>query len=88
MQVKNSSTIHVSLTPVLSQFVEGLLESGLYGNVSEILREALREKYQKQILELQKLKNLQNLVQVKINQMNRAEFSNEGLNNILAKIKN
>jgi len=39
------STIHISLTPKLEEFIQELLDTGLYSNVSEIVREALREKY-------------------------------------------
>ena len=39
------STIHISLTPKLEEFIQELLDTGLYSNVSEIIREALREKF-------------------------------------------
>jgi antitoxin ParD1/3/4 len=32
----------VSLTPELEKFVEGKVESGLYNNASEVVREGLR----------------------------------------------
>ncbi len=34
--------MNVSLTPELEQFVHGKLESGLYNNASEVIREGLR----------------------------------------------
>ena len=34
--------MNVSLTPELEQFVEGKVESGLYNNASEVVREGLR----------------------------------------------
>jgi len=34
--------MNVSLTPELEQFVEGKVESGLYNNASEVIREGLR----------------------------------------------
>jgi antitoxin ParD1/3/4 len=34
--------MNVSLTPELEKFVEGKVESGLYNNASEVVREALR----------------------------------------------
>ena len=39
------STIHISLTPKLEEFIQELLDTGLYSNVSEIIRKALREKF-------------------------------------------
>jgi antitoxin ParD1/3/4 len=34
--------MHVSLTPTLDEFVRRKVESGLYNNASEVVREALR----------------------------------------------
>jgi antitoxin ParD1/3/4 len=34
--------MNVSLTPELERFVEGKVESGLYNNASEVIREGLR----------------------------------------------
>ena len=34
--------MNVSLTPELERFVDGKVESGLYNNASEVVREALR----------------------------------------------
>jgi antitoxin ParD1/3/4 len=34
--------MNVSLTPELEKFVEGKVESGLYNNASEVVREGLR----------------------------------------------
>lgn len=34
--------MNVSLTPELAQFVQGKVESGLYNNASEVIREGLR----------------------------------------------
>ena len=34
--------MNVSLTPELEQFVQGKVESGLYNNASEVVREGLR----------------------------------------------
>ena len=34
--------MNISLTPELEQFVQGKVESGLYNNASEVIREGLR----------------------------------------------
>ena len=34
--------MNVSLTPELERFVQGRVESGLYNNASEVVREGLR----------------------------------------------
>ncbi|MEI6729546.1 MAG: type II toxin-antitoxin system ParD family antitoxin [bacterium] len=82
------STIHVSLTPKLNDFVQELLDTGLYGNVSEIIREALREKYQSQTeAQSQKLIKLQKAIQVGLDQAEKSEFSNENIKDYLSKLK-
>ncbi|MFN0061681.1 MAG: type II toxin-antitoxin system ParD family antitoxin [Myxococcaceae bacterium] len=37
------SSITVSLTPELRELVEAKVRSGMYGNISEVVREALRD---------------------------------------------
>lgn len=39
---KQGGTMNVSLTPELEKFVESKVESGLYNNASEVVRESLR----------------------------------------------
>lgn len=38
----NLTSVHVSLTPELERMVKEKVESGLYNNTSEVIREALR----------------------------------------------
>ena len=42
-RVPQMSNVNVNLTPYLEQYVEGKLASGRYNNVSEVVREALRQ---------------------------------------------
>ncbi|TVQ06171.1 MAG: type II toxin-antitoxin system ParD family antitoxin [Balneolaceae bacterium] len=35
--------MHISLTPELKDFVKQKVDSGLYGNASEVIRDALRQ---------------------------------------------
>ncbi len=82
------SNIHVSLTPKLNDYVQSLLESGLYGNVSEIIREALRKQYQSDVLQNnQKLVQLQQAVQVGLDQAKNKQFSDVNLETLLGKIQ-
>ena len=39
---KNEGIVNVSLTPELEKFVDGKVESGMYNNASEVVREGLR----------------------------------------------
>jgi antitoxin ParD1/3/4 len=41
-------TMNVSLPEPLKQFVDGKVSSGVYGSASEFVREAIREKYQRE----------------------------------------
>ena len=40
--------MNVSLPQPLKQFVDGKVASGVYGSASEFVREAIREKYQRE----------------------------------------
>jgi antitoxin ParD1/3/4 len=40
-------TMNVSLPEPLKQYVDGKVSSGVYGSASEFVREAIREKYQR-----------------------------------------
>ncbi len=50
--------MHVSLTPKLERLVRERLESGLYNNASEVVREALRQMQETDELRRLKLKRL------------------------------
>jgi antitoxin ParD1/3/4 len=50
--------MHVSLTPKLDKFVKTKVESGLYNNASEVVREALRLMQEHEELRRLKLKRL------------------------------
>jgi antitoxin ParD1/3/4 len=45
----NTVTMNVSLPGPLKQFVDGKVSSGVYGSASEFVREAIREKYQREL---------------------------------------
>src|SRR5579862_7587903 len=44
----NASTMNVSLPKPLKRYVEGKVSSGVYGSASEFVREAIREKFQRE----------------------------------------
>jgi antitoxin ParD1/3/4 len=41
-------TMNVSLPEPLKQYVDGKVSSGIYGSASEFVREAIREKFQRE----------------------------------------
>ena len=48
--------MHVSLTPRLEEFVRGKVDTGLYNNASEVVREALRLLRETEQVKLQRLR--------------------------------
>ena len=82
------STIHISLTPKLEEFIQELLDTGLYSNVSEIIREALREKIARiHSKEYQKISKLNEEIQIGIDQTNNGQFSDLSIDDIYNKVK-
>ena len=66
--------MHVSLTPELEARVKAKVETGLYNNASEVIREALRfmETHEDWIHEI-KLARLREQLQVGLDQLDRGE---------------
>ncbi len=54
--------MHVSLTPVLENIVREKVDTGMYNNASEVIREALRMMVSHDKAEQQKLERLRQLV--------------------------
>ena len=65
--------MHVSLTPELEARVRAKIDSGLYNNASEVIREALRfmDTHEDWIHDL-KIAKLREQIQVGIDQMNQS----------------
>lgn len=66
--------MHISLTPELESRVKSKVESGLYNNASEVIREALRfmETHEEWIHEI-KLARLREQLQVGVDQLDRGQ---------------
>jgi len=66
--------MHISLTPELESRVKAKVETGLYNNASEVIREALRfmETHEAWIREL-KLARLREQLKVGVDQLDRGE---------------
>ena len=64
--------MHISLTPELESRIKAKVETGLYNNASEVIREALRfmDSHEDWIHEL-KISKLREQLQVGIDQINR-----------------
>lgn len=66
--------MHISLTPQLESRIKAKVESGLYNNASEVVREALRfvETHEEWIKEI-KLDKLRQQLQAGVDQIDRGE---------------
>ncbi|ADH86490.1 type II toxin-antitoxin system ParD family antitoxin [Desulfurivibrio alkaliphilus] len=66
--------MHISLTPELESRVKAKVESGLYNNASEVIREALRfmETHEEWINEI-KLARLREQLQIGVDQLDRGQ---------------
>jgi antitoxin ParD1/3/4 len=84
--------MHVSLTPELESRVKAKVQSGLYNNASEVIREALRfmDAHEEWITEI-KLARLREQIQAGIDQLDRGEGirieSRSGLDQLFAAIR-
>ena len=68
--------MHISLTEELETRVKAKVESGLYNNASEVIREALRfmETHEEWVYEI-KLAKLRDQLQASIDQIERGEYT-------------
>jgi len=77
--------MHVSLTPELEAKIRSKVESGLYNNASEVIREALRFMEQNQELIVQlKLDRLRAEVAKGANQAEEGNFSKRSIQDIVS----
>lgn len=78
-------TMNISLTPNLANFVKSQVVGGLYGNASEVMRDALRNMH---FLYQTKLEALKQELSVGVNQANKGEFANQTIDEIFAEARN
>ena len=77
--------MHISLTPELEAKIRSKVESGLYNNSSEVIREALRFMEQNQELLMQlKLDRLRTEVAKGAHQAEAGEFSERTVQDIIS----
>lgn len=77
--------MHISLTPLLESKVKEKVNSGLYNNSSEVIREALRFMEENQdIVQQMKINHLRQAVSVGVTQAENDEFSSRSVRDIIA----
>ena len=79
--------MHISLTEKLEDYVKDKVQSGLYNNASEVVREALRLKIASDESEAAKLQRLRDAIEPAWQQAERGEFADYSLVRSLAKLK-
>ncbi|MGY6661633.1 MAG: type II toxin-antitoxin system ParD family antitoxin [Glycocaulis sp.] len=66
--------MHISLTETLEKWVREKVESGLYSNASEVIREALRERIRAERTEAEDIEALRAQIDVGLQQAERGEL--------------
>ncbi|AZU02774.1 addiction module antidote protein, CopG/Arc/MetJ family [Glycocaulis alkaliphilus] len=66
--------MHISLTETLEKWVRDKVESGLYSNASEVIREALRERIRAERTEAEDIEALRAQIDVGLQQAERGEL--------------
>ena len=66
--------MNISLTPELERIVKSKVDSGLYNNASEVIREALRLMAEQERMEAMKLELLRAEIDLAWRQADRGEF--------------
>lgn len=80
--------MHISLTPKLESQIKRKVESGLYNNASEVIREALRfMETHEQLVYQMKLDALRKELHVGAAQADAGEFVDGGVKAIIAEAK-
>lgn len=79
--------MHISLTEKLEDYVKGKVQSGLYNNASEVVREALRLKIAADETDEVKLQRLRDAIEPAWRQADRGEFADYSLEKSLAKLR-
>ena len=78
--------MHVSLTDRLEAWVREKVDSGLYNNASEVVRETLRAKMKAEMSEAEKLEILRAEIQLGLDQLDRGETETLTLDQLKAEL--
>jgi antitoxin ParD1/3/4 len=65
--------MNISLTPELERFVQNKVESGMYTSASEVIRESLRLLHTHDDLQAQRIKQLNQAIDVGLQQLNGSD---------------
>lgn len=68
--------MNVSLTPELEKLIQLKVNTGLYNSASEVIREALRLLFEKDMIKKQQLQDLNNDIKIGITAAENGQISN------------
>lgn len=80
--INQDRIMNISLTPILEELVRKKVDSGLYNNASEVIREALRLMEHQDELRNIKLEKLKAEISKGIEQADQGKFSKKSINQI------
>jgi len=78
-------TMNISITPSLANFVKSQVDGGLYGNASEVMRDALRNMH---FMYQSKLEFLRRELATRVKEADAGDFSNQTIDEIFLEVKN
>lgn len=78
--------MHISLTDRLDQYVRDQVASGLYSNVSEVIRDALRDQIEQRMSDEAKLERLRAEIDKGWQQAERGEFAPYNMQALIAEL--
>ena len=78
--------MNISLTPTLEAWVKAKVDSGLYNNASEVVREALRMMEEHDQLKIFKIELLKKELLAGLDSLDRGEYSNLSVDEIANRV--
>ncbi|HCY55762.1 MAG TPA: type II toxin-antitoxin system ParD family antitoxin [Oceanicaulis sp.] len=78
--------MHISLTETLEKWVREKVESGLYSNASEVIREALRERIRAERTEAEDIEALRAQIDIVLQQAERGELLDWNAKDFIAEL--
>ncbi|MCC5982372.1 MAG: type II toxin-antitoxin system ParD family antitoxin [Oceanicaulis sp.] len=79
--------MHISLTETLEKWVRDKVESGLYSNASEVIREALRERIRAERTEAEDIEALRAQIDIGLQQAERGELLDWTMDDIKSRLR-
>jgi antitoxin ParD1/3/4 len=86
-QIAPEAAMHVSLTDRLEAWVRAKVESGLYNNASEVIREALRTQMRTESTQAEHLEALRAQIDIGLQQAERGELLDWSMDDVKSRLR-